>query len=317
MNKLCCLLAIICCFTAENCIAESKDFFVQPQKMRTLCKTAQDLEQQISKLLTELESLTQMEKVSTPVIRNIYEILARCCTLLFNMQRFSSLLTLNQQDNKNDFIRCSIIIKNFAHYFKLINAQLGKTNTEMSALKIAKHQCVSDIDEKKKLYDKICSEIEVLSMELAKTRKENVILYDVVQHIATKSESLEELDAELEAENAIGVLRNTKIDTKLSLSYPVFGKIITEFGDKGLNNEIIYYMSFETTPGAIVTSPLKGVIVFTGRFLNYGNMVIISNGEYRIFLYGIDTLFATSGDVVDTGDYIGRMGKNLSRVPLI
>jgi septal ring factor EnvC (AmiA/AmiB activator) len=237
----------------------------------------------------------------------MYEILTRCYTLLFNIQRFSALLVLSQQDNKNDFVRCSIVIKNFVSYFKTISTQLGKTNTEMSALKAAKKQNISDLEMKKELYEKLCAEIDKKTAALTKTREENIILNDVVYHIATKSDSIEELDAELEAENAIGVLKNTKVDTELLLSSPVAGRIVTEFGDKAPSGEMIYYISFETMPSAIVVAPVNGLIVFSGQFLNYGNMVIISDGEYRLFLYGMDTPFAATGDVVERGDYIGKM----------
>nr|MCR5224959.1 M23 family metallopeptidase [Alphaproteobacteria bacterium] len=70
--------------------------------------------------------------------------------------------------------------------------------------------------------------------------------------------------------------------------------------------EMIRYMAFEVKSGAIITSPCKGLVVFAGKFLNYGNMVIISNGEYRVFLYNIEQLFSSTGDIVETGDYIGR-----------
>ena len=156
-----------------------------------------------------------------------------------------------------------------------------------------------------------------MAKKLAEKREENIIQNDVVYHLASKSESIEELDAELEAENTVGVLKNTKVSTNLVLSTPVFGKIVTEFGDKGLNGEMVYYLSFETSPGAIVTSPAQGLVVFSGRFLNYNNMVILSNGEYRIFLYGMDNVFAATGDVVKIGDYIGKMQENSAERPIL
>jgi septal ring factor EnvC (AmiA/AmiB activator) len=70
----------------------------------------------------------------------------------------------------------------------------------------------------------------------------------------------------------------------------------------------MYCIAFETRPYAIVTSPANGQVVFAGSFMNYGNMIIISNGEYRIFLYGIDSISITTGEVLEIGDYIGKMG---------
>ena len=163
------------------------------------------------------------------------------------------------------------------------------------------------MDKKKARYEELKKQIKDKLPEAVKNAEENIIK-NVVYHIATKSNSIDELDAELESENAIGVLKNTKINTELSLTYPATGKLITEFGDKGKNEDMIYCISFETRKGAIVTSPAKGLVVFSGKFLNYGNMIIISNGEYRVFIYGMsDNVYTKTGDVVEIGDYIGTM----------
>ncbi|MDR1375821.1 MAG: peptidoglycan DD-metalloendopeptidase family protein [Holosporaceae bacterium] len=294
--------------TSLDCQAKLKKNLQQPQEIRSLCKKAQDLERDISRALGEIETINQKEKIFAPIIRNKFEILARCYTILVDIQRFSDLLVLTQKDDKNDFVRCSIIVKNFYPYFKGISSQLGKNKVEVSLLRKNKQQYLAELAEKKAVYETLCAEINSKTAELAMARQENIIQDDIVYHIASKSESIEELDAELEAENTIGVLRNIKISTELALVYPVVGKIIAEFGDKSPNNEMIYHISFSTSPAAVVTSPVKGLVVFTGKFLNYGNMIIISNGEYRIFLYGMDLLFTSTGDIVEIGDYVGRMG---------
>ncbi|MDR2782218.1 MAG: peptidoglycan DD-metalloendopeptidase family protein [Holosporaceae bacterium] len=289
----------------------------QPQEMRELCGKAQELEKKINKLKTEINLFLQKERISTPLIKNIYDILTRCFTVLLDIQRFSNLLALGQADTRNDFVKCSIVIKNFVSYFKSVSSQLGKAGAEISKLRENKQLSQSELKSALSKYEKLCQEIETKANELALTRVENIIQDDVVCHLATKSESLDELDAELEAENTIGVLKNTKVSTELVIAYPVAGKIANEFGDKGANNEMLYYTSFEAPPDAIVTSPAKGVVVFSEKFLTYGNILIISNGEYRVFLYGMDVLFASTGDVVEIGDYVGRMKAKTSDPPVI
>jgi septal ring factor EnvC (AmiA/AmiB activator) len=290
---------------------------IQTQEMRNFCKKALELEQKITKIEAEIEAVNQKEKVSAPVVKNMYEMLTRCFTVLFDIERFSKILAINCRNNKNDFVRCSVIIKNFVSYFKSIEKQLGKTSSEMVLLKNEKKSLQEESKNAVDEYESLLKKIDEKSAIIAKKREENIIQNDVVYHIASKSESIEELDAELEAENIIGVLKNTKISTNLALSYPVCGKVITEFGDKNPNNEMIYYISFETRPGAMVISPAYGLIVFAGKFLNYGNMMIVSNGEYRIFVYGMDQLFASTGDVVEIGDYVGKMNANALANPLL
>ncbi|MDR2158419.1 MAG: peptidoglycan DD-metalloendopeptidase family protein [Holosporaceae bacterium] len=317
MKRILSVLGIAFFLPLWSSALESNESMRQPLEMRELCEKAQLLEAKINKLRLEIESINQKEKVSAPFIRNAHEMLARCFTMLFDMQRFSNLLALNQDSNKNDFVKCSIIIKNFASYFKLISSQLEKATLEISRLNNSRKKNWEELDLELKKYNDLYLEIETKAERLAKIRKENIIQNDVVYHLAAKSESLEELDAELEAENMVGVLKNTKIATNLSLAYPVAGKIISEFGDKGADNEMIYYISFKTCPNAIVTSPAKGLVVFSGKFLNYGNIIIINNGEYRIFLYGMDTLFSSTGDTVEIGDYIGRMEGKSNENPVI
>jgi murein DD-endopeptidase MepM/ murein hydrolase activator NlpD len=287
---------------------ESKGSMIQPPEIRELCSKIQKLEKKIQRLKSEVDIINQKEKIFSPIIRNIYEIITRCFVVLFDIQRFSNLLVLSRVDNKNDFVKCSIVIKNFAVYFKSVSAQLEKNGRETLELRKNKQKKIMELKTETEEYEKLLEQIESGAEECAKMREESIIQNDIVCHLAAKSESLEELDAELEAENAVGVLKNTQIATELTLAYPVMGKVITEFGDKkGENNEMVYCMTFETNANTIVTSPAKGMVVFSGQFLNYGNMLIISNGEYRVFLYGVDVLFSSTGDIVEIGDYVGKM----------
>ncbi|MBE6447465.1 MAG: hypothetical protein E7015_03205 [Alphaproteobacteria bacterium] len=280
---------------------------VQPQIIRDLCKKCQIIEAKISKLETELANLKEKEKMSVPVVRNVYEMLSRCFTVLFDMQRFSNMLVLIPNQNKNDFVRCSIVIKGFSSYFKAINSKLGQSGNAIARLKQRKENALKDYEQSSKDYVVISEELRKTSEQITSKREKNVTQEDVVCHIAAKCGSIEELDAELEAENMVGILKNTKISTKLALVYPVSGKIVAEFGDRGTDGEMIFYLGFETSKGAVVTSPVKGLIVFAGNFLNHKNMVVLSNGDYRIFVYGIKTLFASIGDLVEVGDFLGWM----------
>ena len=303
MNK--CFWVLIFFFIALHCAAvESKGSMTQPLEMRELCHKIQELDGEIEKLQDEIDLLGRKEKTPSPIIRNIYEIIGRCFTLLFDMQRFSNLLIFTQANNGNDFIKCSVIIKNFANYFRSINSQLEKNKVKVAKLKKRKHEKILEWKMRIVEYENLSKKIENKAQELAKLREENIIQNDVMRHLATKSESIEELDVELEAESTVGVLKNTRIAADLILVPPIAGKIIGEFDDRDAN------ITFEAKASTVVTSPAKGLVVFSGKFLNYGNVLVISNGEYRVYLYGIDVLFSLIGDIVEIGDYIGRMRKD-------
>lgn len=296
---------------------DSSEKFKNPQtngsvseSIRVMCKEAQQLEQDISFAEADIRNFNRKEKNTAPILKSTYKLLARCFTLLLNIQRFSKFLTISPQEegrDKNDFVRCSIIIKNFSGYFNVVSSELAKNTNEIMAIKKKRQERSKELVAKKIRHVELEKLIKQTLPERVRGGEESMI-ENVVYHIATKSNSLEELDAELESENAVGVLKNTKVNTELSLVHPVSGKLVSEFGDKSKSGDMVCSISFETRKGAIITSPAKGLVVFSGKFLNYGNMIIISNGDYRVFLYGLsDDVYVTTGDIIEIGDYIGTM----------
>lgn len=336
MLRLLCVITII--FSVSICRAPSHDSRIdsgiQKKKIekknkainvsqckldiKEASKKCTKLEEDIKILSTQLDDIRQKERSSAPVIKKIYEMLARCCTTLCNIRRFSDVLSIGYVENKADFVRCSIVIKNFASYFKDVKRRLTKASVEVVDIKQQKN----DLKQKKiemmneifRLIDDIREKFSCIN----KTKSVNSIQNDVVKHIASKSESIEELDAELEAENTLGVLKNVRVASgNFVISAPVIGNIVGEFGDKINANDMSYSMSFKSHACSIVVAPIDGVIVFVGKFLNYGDIVIINNGDYRIFLYGISNVLISVGDTVNMGDCIGVMDGSISSEPII
>lgn len=297
---------IFVCFDIANADAKAKSKLNASSVLHALTDEAMDIERKISKMRYSIDDIKKKEKTYAPIVTNVYDILTRSFTLLFNMARFSDLLSVNQQSNKNDFVRCSIIVKNFAKYYSKIGAQLAKANGEMNLIRQDEKNVLSCIKIEHERYEKVCTVIDKTIHELSKKKAENVILNDIILHLATKSSSLEELDAELEAENSVGVLKSKTVVSALRIHSPVVGQIVSEFGDKLENGKMSYHVAFLPMPNAIVASPIEGLVVFCGKFLEYGNIVIINNGDYRIFLYGLDKISAAPGDVLKIGDYIGK-----------
>lgn len=63
-----------------------------------------------------------------------------------------------------------------------------------------------------------------------------------------------------------------------------------------------------TQNGTQVISPYAGRVEFAGPFKNYNNVVILNMGEgYFILLTGLDEIFAQTGEVLQTGEPVGRM----------
>lgn len=97
------------------------------------------------------------------------------------------------------------------------------------------------------------------------------------------------------------------------LKWPANGRVAARFGTpdtSGGHHQGIY---LETLPGAAVISPCDGKIMFAGPFRGYGQMLIISaKGGYHVLLAGLTNIDGVVGQVVLTGEPLGRMGRPAS-----
>jgi septal ring factor EnvC (AmiA/AmiB activator) len=96
---------------------------------------------------------------------------------------------------------------------------------------------------------------------------------------------------------------------KGTLPLPVNGARIREFGmadgvgghEKGL--------SISTRPGAQITAPCDGWVVYAGPFRNYGQLLILNAGDgYHVLLAGMDRISVDLGQFVVTGEPVAMMG---------
>lgn len=97
------------------------------------------------------------------------------------------------------------------------------------------------------------------------------------------------------------------------LSLPAEGRTIKSFGSidelGGKTNGI----TVETRPGAQITAPFDGRIVFAGPFRRYGQLLIISVGEgYHVLLAGMARISGIVGQNILAGEPIGTMSSAFS-----
>jgi septal ring factor EnvC (AmiA/AmiB activator) len=96
---------------------------------------------------------------------------------------------------------------------------------------------------------------------------------------------------------------------KRMLPLPVSGARIRNYGapdglggsEKGL--------SIATRPGAHVTAPCDGWVVYSGPFRNYGQLLILNAGDgYHVLLAGMERISVELGQFVVTGEPVAVMG---------
>ncbi len=96
---------------------------------------------------------------------------------------------------------------------------------------------------------------------------------------------------------------------KGTLPLPVNGVRIREFGvSDGLGGQE-KGMSISARPGAQITAPCDGWVVYAGPFRNYGQLLILNAGDgYHVLLAGMDRISVDLGQFVVTGEPVAVMG---------
>ena len=91
---------------------------------------------------------------------------------------------------------------------------------------------------------------------------------------------------------------------------PAAGRTITAFGDNdGLGGKA-QGDTIEVKPGAYVTAPSDGWVLYAGPFRSYGQLLILNVGDdYHVVLAGMERIDVDQGQFVLAGEPVGVMGK--------
>lgn len=93
------------------------------------------------------------------------------------------------------------------------------------------------------------------------------------------------------------------------LPLPVNGVRIRDFGAADSLGGSDRGLSIATRPGAQVTSPCDGWVVYAGPFRSYGQLLILNaGGGYHVLLAGMERISVDLGQFVLTGEPVAAMG---------
>ena len=99
-------------------------------------------------------------------------------------------------------------------------------------------------------------------------------------------------------------------ELQAKLDYPVAGDILRQFGEADGTGHDSQGLTLAANPGALVTAPADGWIVFAGTFRSYGRMIILNAGEgYHLVLSGMDRVSVREGQFVVAGEPLAVMGE--------
>jgi murein hydrolase activator len=93
-------------------------------------------------------------------------------------------------------------------------------------------------------------------------------------------------------------------------AYPVNGAKIRDFGGSDGAGGVEKGISLATRPGAQVTTPCDGWVVYAGPFRSYGQLLILNaGGGYHVLIAGMERISVNIGQFVLTGEPVATMGK--------
>lgn len=93
------------------------------------------------------------------------------------------------------------------------------------------------------------------------------------------------------------------------LAFPVNGPRIRDFGGSDGVGGVEKGISLATRPGAQVTTPCDGWVVYAGPFRSYGQLLILNaGGGYHVLIAGMERISVNIGQFVLTGEPVAIMG---------
>ena len=102
-------------------------------------------------------------------------------------------------------------------------------------------------------------------------------------------------------------------NAKGTLSQPVRGTLITDYGEMISNGVTSKGIVYKTRPKAQVIAPYDGTVIFSGPFKGYGNLIIVEHGDgYLSLLAGLGNIDCELGQMLLTGEPVGTMPDNTS-----
>jgi septal ring factor EnvC (AmiA/AmiB activator) len=102
------------------------------------------------------------------------------------------------------------------------------------------------------------------------------------------------------------------------LPLPVNGIRIKEFGGSDGLGGTEKGLSIAARPGAQVTAPCDGWVVYAGPFRNYGQLLILNaGGGYHVLLAGMERISVDLGQFVVTGEPVAIMGGRVQTAAIL
>jgi septal ring factor EnvC (AmiA/AmiB activator) len=199
---------------------------------------------------------------------------------------------------KTDLARLDELIKNLAR---------DKRDAEKTALQLAEEQkkMTALLSDREKAYRRTAGDLKTQTQTARRLASEAQTLKDLIGRIEQNRQKQENLSRQ---NASLSRLKTTPPPKMGAGRLPVSGTIKVGFGQTDDIGAQSQGLTLDARPGALVVSPLGGVVRYTGEFMNYGPMVIIEHQkDYHSLIAGLGKIDTVVGQSVLAGEPVGRL----------
>ena len=171
------------------------------------------------------------------------------------------------------------------------------------------------LEEKKALENRAEKDLAAERARAAELAEQASTLQELIASIEKEIQSAREAAeaARMEAQRRLEEGREPAYafsDLTGKLAKPAAGRTITAFGDNDGLGGRAQGDTIEVKPGAYVTAPSDGWVLYAGPFRSYGQLLILNVGDdYHVVLAGMERIDVDQGQFVLAGEPVGVMGK--------
>ena len=312
------------------------------KKMVVAARTIQDQELTLSKLEKNLAYLRRDQANVIKDLKSKDGQLVKVSTALQRLATRPTEVLLAQPMPPIDTLRSAILLREMVsplestaeklrHNLNILSSLRAACRAQVSQIKIASAR----LEDKHKHMKRLLSQKKVIQNRFETESKED---QKRAFSFAQQARSLKDLLAKLEIEKRkrMDAQRRQKLalaslaslttkplqansliselpkgifeKSKGKLAFPVVGRITSLFNSRNVSSVFSKGLTIKARKSAQVITPFDGVVLYSGNFKSYGNLLIIEHAEgYHSLLSGLQDIDVSTGQNLLAGEPVGIM----------
>lgn len=201
-----------------------------------------------------------------------------------------------------------------------VEADKAALKTKSAALAQKQNEMTAMMDERQKQYRRAQTDIAQRESEIRQISTRAGSMKDLIEQLGRreKERRTAAASAATTTARATRALRKDSMPKAGSGQLPVSGIVRARYGERDEIGARLEGIRIEARSGALVVSPMGGIVRYSGDFRNYGNMVIIEHpGNYHSLIAGLARIDTVVGQSVAAGEPVGTLGGSRGEKPAL